>query len=181
MPSIESHFMLQGRTALVTGSARGLGFEIARGLAAAGAEVLVNGRNSGALRLAVEKIRNEGGRAVELLFDVTDPAAVHAAFAGLDRLDILVNNVAIRDRRGLFEFGLDDLRRLVDSNLIAPFDLARRASEKMRQHGYGRIINVTSIAGPLASQGDTPYTSSKGGLEASPGDADPGPAPPGRE
>jgi gluconate 5-dehydrogenase len=162
----EDLFSLQGKVALVTGSARGLGFEMARGLAAAGAEVLVNGRTSDAVHAAVEKIRHEGGQARPCTFDITDPRAVDGAFQQLERLDILVNNVGMRDRRGLAEFDLDSVRRLVEANLLAPFELARRASEKMRRHGYGRIINITSIAGPLASAGDTPYTASKGGLEA---------------
>ena len=166
MPSDEDLFSLHGRIALVTGSARGLGFAIAHALAGAGAEVLVNGRGVDALRGAVGTIRDAGGKARELAFDVTDPEAVHDAFSRLDRLDILVNNVALRDRRGLFEFDLDSLRRLVNANLVAPFDLARRAAEKMCRHGYGRIINITSSAGPLGSVGDTPYTASKGGLEA---------------
>lgn len=157
---------LSGRTALVTGAGRGLGFEIARGLAAAGARVLVNGRSVDSLAPAVDAIAREGGEAVPLAFDVTDEAAAEAAFAGLERLDILVNNVGTRDRRDLFAFTLGDLRALLEADLVAPFGLARRASRLMQAGGYGRIINITSIAGPLARSGDAAYTAAKGGLEA---------------
>lgn len=168
-PATDS-FSLVGRTALVTGSARGLGFEMARGLAAAGATVLLNGRNHKSLDEAVQAICDAGGIARAILFDVTDHEAVEAAFDHIgqttSRLDILVNNVGMRDRRGLFEFDLTSVRRLLEADLVAPFELARKAAHLMRAHGYGRIINITSIAGPLAGADDTVYTVAKGGLEA---------------
>jgi gluconate 5-dehydrogenase len=78
----------------------------------------------------------------------------------------LVNNVGLRDRRGLFEFDLTAVRRLIDTNLIAPFDLARRAARLMVANGRGgRIVNVSSIAGPLAGSGDAVYTMAKAGLD----------------
>ena len=163
-------FSLADRTALVTGSARGLGFEMARGLAAAGATVLLNGRDREAVEDAVRGISDAGGTARPMPFDVTDQQAVGAAFDRIaqetSRLDILVNNVGLRDRRGLYEFDLSSVRRLLEADLVAPFELSRKAAPLMQAHGYGRIINITSIAGPLASAGDTPYTAAKGGLEA---------------
>jgi gluconate 5-dehydrogenase len=82
------------------------------------------------------------------------------------RLDILVNNVGARDRRPLFEFALDDVRRLLAANLIVPFHLAREAARAVIERGEGgRIINITSIAGRIAGPDDTPYTASKAGLE----------------
>jgi len=170
MERLTNSFSLVGRTALVTGSARGLGFEMARGLAAAGATVLLNGRNRKSLDEAAQAICDAGGIAREIPFDVTDHEAVEAAFDHIaqttSRLDILVNNVGVRDRRGLFEFDLASVRRLLEADLVAPFELARRAAHLMQAHGYGRIINITSIAGPLAGAGDTLYTVAKGGLEA---------------
>lgn len=164
-------FSLEGKTALLTGSARGLGLQMALGLARQKARVVLNGRNAAALDEAVDIIRAEGGRAEALAFDVSQPDDVRQAMLELDRrcgaLHILVNNVGIRDRRGLFEFEQADLRRMLDVNLIAPFMLCREAAERMIQRGEGgRIVNVTSIAGPIAAAGDAAYTAAKGGLAA---------------
>ncbi|MXP27837.1 SDR family oxidoreductase [Porphyrobacter algicida] len=156
---------LEGRIALVTGAARGLGFEIARRLAEGGAQVWLNGRDPEALEQAAHQI---GRKAGALTFDITDDAASEQAFARLEDaggLDILVNNVGQRDRRGLDELGRADMRAMLESNLVAPFDLARRAAKLMRARRYGRIVNITSIAAEIA-RGDVLYTASKGGLAA---------------
>lgn len=160
-------FDLKGRVALVTGGGRGLGLEIVRGLAAAGAHVLINGRNLETLQNAAAGVKAQGGSAAPLAFDITDPVAVAAAFDHIGpRLDILVNNVGARDRRALFDFALDDARRLLEQDLVAPFDLSRRAATIMAAAGWGRIVNVTSIAGPISRSGDAVYTMAKGGLAA---------------
>ena len=163
-------FTLDGKVALVTGGGRGLGYEIAKAFASAGASVLINGRTHESLAHAVTTILSSGGSAVPLPFDVTDEMAVEAAFGEIrqkyGRLDILVNNVGVRDRRGLFEFELEAVRHLVEANLIAPFNLSREAARFMIENRWGRIINITSIAGPIAGAGDAAYTTAKGGLEA---------------
>lgn len=163
-------FDLHGKTALVTGSGRGLGLEIARMLAAAGARVLINGREAAPLEIAAGVIAAAGGVAEALAFDIADEAAVEVAFRQIREarggLDILVNNVGLRDRRGLFEFELSDLRRLVEVDLVAPFNLSRQAAQLMIDQGGGRIVNITSIAGPIAAAGDAAYVAAKGGLEA---------------
>jgi gluconate 5-dehydrogenase len=169
--SMDAPFRLAGNIALVTGAGRGLGLEMAKALAGAGAHVLLNGRSAEGLVSAVEAVRSAGGSASALAFDITDPPGLDQAFAHIaaahGRLDVLVNNVGARDRRGLFEFDLPAVRRLVEADLIAPFELSRRAAKLMIETGDGgRIINITSIAGPLADAGDTPYTAAKGGLEA---------------
>jgi gluconate 5-dehydrogenase len=165
-----SGFSLQGKVALVTGAGRGLGLEIAQGLASAGAFVLVNGRTQRLLERAVEVISTLGGAALPLPFDVADEAAVATAFTRIraehGRLDILVNNVGLRDRRRLFEFEMAAVRRLVEVDLIAPFQVSREAARLMLERGEGRIINLTSIAGPIAAVGDPVYTAAKGGLTA---------------
>jgi gluconate 5-dehydrogenase len=163
-------FGLQGREALVTGAARGLGLAIATGLARQGARVWLNGRDPGALGEAVEGLRAQGLQAQALAFDITDPAALDAGLAALlahtgGVLHVLVNNAGPRDRRALEDFALDDVRRLLEAHLIAPFELCRRAAAHMPP-GQGRIINITSIAGPIARAGDAAYTAAKGALDA---------------
>ena len=155
---------LNGKRALVTGAARGIGFAIAQRLAEEGAEVFLNGRDRDALEDAAVRI---GGAAQALAFDVADDAATAAAFAMLEKdgLDILVNNVGQRDRRPLDELTRADMAALLEVNLVAPFDLARRAAQIMRPNNYGRIVNITSIAADIA-RGDVLYTASKGGLAA---------------
>ena len=160
-----SPFTLAGKTALVTGATQGLGFEIAKALAQAGARILLNGRDASRAEAAADKLRAEGD-VQPLVFDVADEVAVASAFDVLREggLDILVNNVGLRDRRALDEHSLDDVRTMLNVNLVAPFDLSRRAAACMGEGG--RIINITSIAGPLSNKGDVPYTIAKGGLES---------------
>lgn len=163
-------FDLTGQEALVTGASAGMGYEAARLLAVAGARVWVNGRGEAAVEVAVNTIMAQGGQAAPLVFDVTDEAAADAAFERIrestGRLDILVNNVGLRDRRPLFAFDLSAVRRLIDADLVAPFDLARRAARLMIANGRGgRIINLSSIAGPLAGPGDAAYTMAKAGVD----------------
>jgi len=155
---MHSLFDLSGRTALVTGASRGLGLEMAKALCEAGATVYFNGRSPDVL----ENVTRELPNAHPLAFDITDDVALKKALDQVGSLDILVNNVGGRDRRTINEFALDDVRRLLDSNLVAPFNLARCAADRMQDGG--RIINITSIAGDIARSGDAVYTASKAGL-----------------
>lgn len=156
---------LVGRVALVTGAARGLGLAIAGRLAEDGAVVWLNGRDAAALQAAANAIE---GDARVMAFDIADDAASEAAFARIASetgLDILVNNVGNRYRRPMVEMDREAMRAMLETNLVAPFDLARRAAALMRTRGYGRIVNITSIAAEIA-RGDVAYTASKGGLAA---------------
>ncbi len=163
-------FSLQGRVAVVTGGARGLGLCMAKALAAHGATVWLNGRDAVALREAVEQVRQSGGTAHALPFDVTDEAAASAAVAHVlaesGRIDILVNNVGQRRRQPLDELPAQALRELLEANLVSAWHLCREVARPMRAQAFGRIINVTSIAGPIARPGDAAYTTGKGALEA---------------
>lgn len=167
---VAEDFSLIGKIALITGSGRGLGLEIGKAFGRHGAHVLVNGRNLSNLQDAVSLINAEGGTAMPLVCDIADEDAVMSAFRKIQdtygRLDILVNNVGMRDRKRLFDFELDTVRRLIDVNLLAPFNVSRAAGRMMVENSSGRIINVTSIAGPIANVGDAAYTAAKGGLEA---------------
>lgn len=162
-------FSLDGERALITGAGRGLGLAIAKAMARAGATVFLNGRQPDVLEATKAEIEDEGGVAHVTAFDITDDNAVQTNLADIGEQfgapSILVNNVGQRDRRPLHDFEPDDVRALLDINLVAPFNLARAVSAEMIAAGYGRIINITSIAGPIARSGDAAYTASKGGLD----------------
>lgn len=161
-------FDLSGRTALVTGATSGLGFEMARALAEQGAHVLLNGRSAASAGAARDRLLSglPDARVTPLAFDVTDTDAVATALAAAPAIDILVNNAGARDRRAFLDLTDADLMRLVQAMMLAPAALSRQVAPAMMARGFGRIINVTSIAGPLARKGDAGYAAAKGGLEA---------------
>lgn len=161
-------FSLRGKIALITGSGRGLGLEIAKGFSNAGAHVALTGLNLARLDAAAAEITAAGGTAETHAFDVSDQGQVDKVLNAIAKthgqLDILVNNVGMRDRRALDDFPMDDVRRMMDVNLIAPFYLSQQAAKIM--NAGARIINVTSIAGRIARSGDPAYATSKGGLDS---------------
>ncbi|RWO97737.1 MAG: SDR family oxidoreductase [Mesorhizobium sp.] len=166
--SIFDRFSLAGRVALVTGGGRGLGFEIARAFAEAGAHVVVTGRTAAVLDGAVAAIATSGGSAQAAAFDIADVAAGRTVIADIrrtrGRLDILVNNVGARDRRPLAAFGDDDILDLIRTDLLSAISLSRDAAEIMKAQGHGRLIAVTSIVGEMARPGDAVYPAAKQGL-----------------
>ena len=173
-PSPFPLFDLNGQTALVTGASRGLGLAMAKALVAHGATVWLNGRDPAALEAAVAQCHQEGaqrgGRALALPFDASDERAACAGIAHVlnesPRLDILINNVGQRRREPLDQLPAQALREILETNLVAAWTLCREAAKPMRAQKSGRIINITSIAGPIARAGDAAYTTAKGGLAA---------------
>jgi gluconate 5-dehydrogenase len=162
-------FDLTGKTALVTGSSRGLGRSMAEGLGRAGARLLVNGTDAARTQAACAAMREAGLDASPVVFDVTDEAGVKAAFENLDAqgvaVDILVNNAGIQFRKPMVELDTADWRRVLDTNLTAAFVIGREAARRMIPRGHGKIINIGSLTSVLARATVAPYTVSKGGIK----------------
>jgi gluconate 5-dehydrogenase len=162
-------FDLSGRTALVTGSSRGLGRAMAEGLAAAGAGLVIHGSDEERLALAVEAMRGAGHEVRGLRFDVTDEAAIVDAFARLDvegtAIDILVNNAGIQLRKPMLELSTAEWRKVIDANLTSAFVIGREAARRMIPRGRGKIVNIGSLTSEVARATIAPYTVSKGGLK----------------
>jgi gluconate 5-dehydrogenase len=164
-----SLFDLKGRTALVTGSSRGLGRAIAEGMAKAGATIVVNGTDAARVEGAVGELRTAGFAAEGTAFDVTDEAAVVKAFEGFDKagleIDILVNNAGIQMRKPLVEFSSADWRKVIETNLTSAFIIGREAAKRMIPRKRGKIINIASLASELARPTIAPYTAAKAGIK----------------
>lgn len=162
-------FDLTGRTALVTGSSRGLGRSFAEGLAGAGARVVLNGVNLERLEKAAREMRGQGFDVLVSKFDVADEAAIFAAFNQLDAegiaVDILVNNAGIQFRKPMLELETADWRRVLDINLTAAFVVGREAAKRMTVRGRGKVINIGSLTSELARATVAPYTVAKGGIK----------------
>jgi gluconate 5-dehydrogenase len=162
-------FDLSGRTALVTGSSRGLGRAIAEGLAQAGARLIVNGVDPARVDATVAEFRDAGHAAEGSAFDVTDEAAIFAAFSRLDadgiEIDILVNNAGIQVRKPLVEFSSTEWRKVIETNLTSAFVIGREAAKRMIPRKRGKIVNVGSLASELARPTVGPYTAAKGGIK----------------
>jgi gluconate 5-dehydrogenase len=161
-------FSLDGQVALIAGGSRGLGLAIARSLGEAGAAVLVNGRDAAAAESAASALRGAGIEAAALSFDIADAGARDAGFrriaAERQRLDILVAAAGMRRRAAFEALRPEDFRALAAVNLEAGAALAQAALPFMLRQGRGRIVFVTSIAGPIARAGDAAYTATKAGL-----------------
>ena len=161
-------FDLAGRLALVTGGGSGLGLAVARGLAEAGARVVLNGRTPARLEAAVAALRGDGLLAEAAVFDVADADAVRTGMAELASrfraVDILVNNAGVQHRAPIEEFSDADWRRVMGTNLDAPFYLARAVVPAMKARRAGKIINIASIMSRLSRPTTVPYQVSKGGI-----------------
>ena len=160
---------LSNRIALVTGAARGLGFAIAKGLASAGASVVLNGRDADALKQAAQSIDESGGRGTTFAtFDVTDRDAVRKGVADLEErhggIDILVNNAGIQRRHPIADFPAQDWDAIIATNLTAPFLVAQAVIPGMVKRGRGSIVNIASLTSELGRPTIVPYTAAKGGV-----------------
>jgi gluconate 5-dehydrogenase len=155
-------FDLSGRRALLTGSSQGIGLALARGLAGAGASVVLNGRDEG--KLAAVDVPG----AARLAFDVTDHAAVKAAVDGFEAatgpIDIVVNNAGIQHRTPLEDFAPEDFERLMRSNVSGVFNVAQACARHMIPRGRGKIVNIASVNALLARATIAPYTATKGAV-----------------
>lgn len=162
-------FDLSSRTALVTGSSRGLGRAIAEALAGAGAHVILNGVDAGRVEESAAEMRSGGHDALAAAFDVTDEVAVAAAFARFDEaglaIDILVNNAGIQFRKPMLELETADWQRIIDTNLTSAFVVGREAARRMVKRGGGKIVNIGSLTSELARATVAPYTVAKGGIK----------------
>ncbi|GAB2539610.1 SDR family oxidoreductase [Brachybacterium huguangmaarense] len=164
-----SMFDLTGRTALVTGSTRGIGRALAEGLAGAGARVIVHGRDADRAAQAAREIADAtGAAALSVAADVTDPAEVDRAIGAIEAEhgtpDILVNNAGIQRRGPVAEFSDADWDDLVATNLSAAFYCARRVARGMSERGSGKIIQIGSVQSQLARPSIAAYSATKGGI-----------------
>jgi gluconate 5-dehydrogenase len=170
LPASPALFSLAGKTALITGSTRGIGLAIARGLAESGAQVVLNSRQQGAVDAAVRGLREAGLNARGAAFDVADEASLASAFEGFDReglaIDIVVNNAGIQHRQPMVELKLADWQRVLDTNLTAAFLVGREAARRMiARGGGGKVINIGSLTSEAARATVAPYTVAKGGIK----------------
>jgi gluconate 5-dehydrogenase len=162
-------FDLSGRVALVTGSSKGIGFALARGLASFGARVVLNGRDQAALERARDQLAEEGHAVVLSRFDVTDQSAVVDAVAAVEAdvgpVDILINNAGMQHRTPLEQFPADMWRKLLDTNVTSAFLVGQALAQRMIPRRRGRIVNVCSVQSELARTNIAPYTTTKGALK----------------
>jgi gluconate 5-dehydrogenase len=159
-------FDLTGRLALITGSSRGIGRAIAEGYLAAGARVVINGRDKDAVAAAVKAL---GSNVIAAPFDVTDKAAVEAAVDKIEKdigsIDILVNNAGMTKRMPFTEFPEADWRQIMATNLDSVFFVTQSVARRMISRSRGKIVNICSVMSELGRPTIAPYTASKGAVK----------------
>ena len=161
-------FSLNGRRALVTGSSQGIGLALAKGLAEAGASVILNGRDAEKLASSVTRLGEEGLEVEGSSFDVTDESSVRSDIGTLhatgQNIDILVNNAGIHRRSPLLEMSLADWNAVLETNLTSAFLVSRAVAPGMIARGSGKIVNICSLMSDLARPTIANYSAAKGGL-----------------
>jgi 2-deoxy-D-gluconate 3-dehydrogenase len=161
-------FDLKSKVGIVTGGNGGIGLGMARGLAAAGARVVVAARNAEKSRAAVRELQDLGSEAFAVSLDVTDEAAVQRAFGEIQercgRLDILVNNAGTNIRKPAHELKAEEWHRVLDTNLTSAFLCSRAAYPAFKAAGGGKIINIGSMMSIFGASFAPAYAASKGGI-----------------
>ncbi|WP_237152899.1 SDR family oxidoreductase [Oryzibacter oryziterrae] len=162
-------FDLSGRIALITGSSKGIGLAVARGLAEAGATVVLNGRDRSALEAAGATLKAAGHTVHLSSFDVTDMAAVQAGVAAIEAdvgpIEILINNAGMQFRTPLADYPVERWHQLFATNVNSVFFVGQTVARHMIARGHGKIINVCSVQSELARPGIAPYTATKGAVK----------------
>lgn len=166
--NVQDLFGLSGKRALITGSSKGIGYALARGLSGAGAEIVINGRDAGRLDQAAAGLRETGATVSTAVFDVTDPDAVRAGVAKVEAeagpIDILINNAGMQHRTPLEDFPDDAWDMLMRTNLNSVFNVGKAVAKHMIERKQGKIINICSVQTALARPGIAPYVASKGAV-----------------
>lgn len=162
-------FSLKNRLALVTGSSQGIGLAVARGLGAAGATVILNGRDAGKLQQAEAALRAEGLTVHVAAFDVTNEAAATSEIARIEKdigpIDILFNNAGMQFRTPLEDYPLEKFQQLLRVNVESAFIVGKAMARHMIPRKKGKIINVASVQSELARPSIAPYTATKGAIK----------------
>jgi len=162
-------FDLTNKTALITGSGQGIGYTIAKGLANAGAQIILNDIEEERLHRAVSSLKQEGLNVAGYVFDVRDEADIQKQINIIEdevgEIHILVNNAGIQIRGPLEDFPETDWRKILDINLTGVFLVSKAVVKGMIKRQSGKIINICSIQSELARPTIAPYTASKGGVK----------------
>jgi gluconate 5-dehydrogenase len=166
---IDRLFGLAGKTALVTGSSQGIGLAMAKGLAEAGATIVLNGRDRAKLEQARAALAAQGHKAYASGFDVTDEAAATVAVAHVEHtigpIDILINNAGMQFRTTLEDFPLEKWRDLMRVNVESAFIVGKAVAKHMIARKSGKIINIGSVQSELGRPTIAPYTATKGAIK----------------
>ena len=161
-------FSLKGKRALITGSSRGIGYALAKGLSDAGAEIIVNGTNPNTLAESAKTLRDSGAVVHELPFDVTSPETIKKSIdefiSNNGKIDILVNNAGMQHRSPLEDFPVNRFDQLMKLNVNSVFYVSQVLAKYMIERGFGKIVNICSVQSALARPGIAPYTASKGAV-----------------
>jgi gluconate 5-dehydrogenase len=162
-------FDLTGKRALVTGATHGLGMAMAKGLAMAGARLLINGHSPEKMEQCLIQYAAMGYQAKGYLFDVTNEDQVKQAVEKIEdeqgAIDILINNAGIIKRIPMIDMKVEDFREVIDVDLVGPFIVSKCVGRKMIERRSGKIINICSMMSELGRNTVSAYAAAKGGLK----------------